>query len=401
MLFRGDTMSKLIIEKTKQAHNILKEKNIDMWLTFVRETSAYMDPVLPYIYGTDLTWQSALVFTRSGERIAIVGTFEAETARRTGVFSEVIPYNKSIKTPLLEVLTKFKPRQIAINFSVDDVYADGLGHGLYQVLSGFLEGSIFKDRLISSEGIISALRGRKTPAEIDLIKKAVFTTDEIYKSTFSFVQPGMSELQISAYMHDEVKKRGLTTSWDWEHNPTINAGPDSKVGHVGPTDLQIRRGQLLHFDFGVTENLYSSDIQRVVYFLKEGETNPPTEVQKGFDTIVTAIQAAYSVIKPGVSGLEIDSVARKVVTDAGYPEYKYATGHQLGRNAHDGGGILGPLWERYGDTPNWLLEEGQVYTLEPGLVVEGYGYLGIEEDVVVTKNGCEYLGKPQLELIIK
>ena len=276
-----------------------------------------------------------------------------------------------------------------------------MGHGLFQVLSGYLEGSVFEGRLISSKEIISALRGRKTPAEIELIKKAVLTTDEIYRSTFSFIQPGMSELQISGFMHDEVKKRGLTTSWDWEHNPTVNAGPDSEVGHVGPTDLQIKRGQLLHFDFGVTENLYSSDIQRVVYFLKEGESDPPAEVQRGFDTIVNAIQAAYSAIKPGVSGLEIDSIARKVVTDAGYPEYKYATGHQLGRNAHDGGGILGPLWERYGDTPNWLLEEGQVYTLEPGLAIEGYGYLGIEEDVVVTKNGCAFLGKLQKELIIK
>jgi hypothetical protein len=136
-------MSNLIIEKTKQAHNILKEKNIDMWLTFVRETSANMDPVLPYIYGTDLTWQSALIFTRSGDSIAIVGTFEADAARRIGVFSEVIPYNESFKSPLLEVLNRFKPGQIAVNFSADDVYADGLGHGLYQVLSGFLEGSIF------------------------------------------------------------------------------------------------------------------------------------------------------------------------------------------------------------------------------------------------------------------
>jgi Xaa-Pro aminopeptidase len=97
----------------------------------------------------------------------------------------------------------------------------------------------------------------------------------------------------------------------------------------------------------------------------------------------------------------VDAVARKVITDAGYPEFLYATGHQLGRACHDGGALLGPPWERYGTTPYMPVEVGQVYTLEPAVVVPGYGYMGLEEDVVVTENGAVFLGEPQTKIIVK
>ena len=394
-------MATLVQEKANQAVGILKEKNIDLWMTFVRETSAGGDPVLPLIYGTDLTWQSALIFTKNGDRIAIVGTFETDTAEKTGAFEEVIGYDTSVREPLLDVLNRLNPQSIALNYSKDDVFSDGLGHGLYQVLMGYLEDTVFADRIMSSREIIGALIGRKTPEEIKRIIKAIKTTLEIYENTFDYVEVGMTEKQIADFMHAQLDERGIGASWDKPHCPTINAGPDSPAGHVSPTELKVQPGQLLHFDFGVKENDYCSDTQRTIYILGEGESQPPDEVIKGFQTVVDSVQAAVKAMKPGVTGVMIDDISRKVITDSGFPEFMHATGHQLGRHAHDGGGILGPQWERYGDLPNWELEAGQVYTVEPHVVVPGYGFIGTEEDVVITKNGCEFLSKPQKELIVK
>jgi Xaa-Pro aminopeptidase len=311
----------------------------------------------------------------------------------------VVLYDEAFGPVLLETLEKLNPQKIAINYSENDPVADGLSLGMYRILQSYLAGTPFADRLISAEVLIGALRGRKTPEEVARIRAAVATTAEIYDATFAYLQPGMSELEIAGFMHRQLDELGLGPAWDLAHCPTVNAGPDSPVGHVGPLEIRAQRGQLVHFDFGVRQDDYCSDIQRLVYLLEEGESEAPPNVQDAFGTVVSAVQKAVAAMKPGVTGLEIDTIARGVITDAGFPEYKYATGHHLGRAAHDGGGVLGPQWERYGDSPNRKLEAGHVYTVEPGLALPGYGYIGLEEDVLITENGAEFLGEPQTKLI--
>ncbi len=394
-------MPSIVQEKVDQAIGILQEQEVDLWLTFVRETSQDSDPVLPLIYGHGLTWQSALMLTRSDERIIILGQFEAETARRTGAYTTILPYHQSIHPELLQILERLDPRQIAINFSKNDVSADGLTFGMYTMLRGYLSGTPFEDRLVSAEAIIAALRGRKTPTEVARIRAAVQTTQQIYDKTYDAVKVGMSELQIADFMHAQLKEYGVEAAWEYGSDPAVNAGPESPAGHSSPTTQKLKPGQLLHFDFGIRQDEYCSDLQRMMYFLAPGESRPPQAVQHAFETVRHALQTAVQAMKPGVAGVEIDRIARAIVTDGGYPQFMHATGHQLGRDAHDGAGILGPEWERYGDTPHYPLEAGQVYAVEPSLFVPGYGSLGLEEDVLITEDGAEYLGQPQNELIVK
>ncbi len=393
-------MQPITAEKVRQAIDILDELGIDAWLTFVRETIEAGDPILPLILGQHLTWQSALILTRSGERIAIVGRYDDEAVRSTGVWTDVASYVQGVREPLVETLRRIDPGALAINFSRDDLVADGLSHGMYLLLHDYLADTPYLERLIGADGIIGALRGRKSPGEIERIRAAIATTQEILEDVSGFAKPGKTERDVAKFMKDSVSRRQLGLAWDEAKCPIVNTGPESMIGHGIPSDLVIEPGHVFHIDFGVKQDEYCADLQRCWYVPRQGETAPPEPVRRAFDTVRRAIEAAATTLKPGVEGWEVDAAARSTVTDAGYPEYQHATGHTVGRSAHDGGGTLGPKWERYGQTPCRKAEVGNVFTLELGIenIDGGAGYLGLEEMVVVTKDGCEFLSTPQRAL---
>ena len=388
----------IVREKLDQAVEVLKEKGIDLWLTFVRETSQVPDPCLDLLLGFGLTWQSALMISSSGERIAIVGRFDVDNVKGMGGYRTVVGYDQSIREPLLDHLARQDPRQVALNFSESDPAADGLTHGMFRVLEKIVEGTKYASRFVSAEEVIGALRGRKSPTEVSRIKAAIQATEAIFRHVSSLIQPGLAERELARLFHDAASQEGLGLAWGMDYCPAITAGPDSPFGHAMPGDFTIQRGHLLQVDFGVQKGGFVSDLQRTWYLLDEGEMEPPADVLAGWEASRKALEAGRAVLHPGVRGWEVDQVARETLTKTGYPEYMHAFGHHVGRTAHDGATILGPHWDRYGTSVDGLVEAGNVFAIELGVQVPGRGYIGCEEDVLVTPQGAEYLSEPQTEL---
>jgi len=388
-------MSSITHAKLDQAVHLLQRSGLDAWLTFVRETVEGCDPALPLILEGGLTWQSALIVTAKGKKIAIVGNYDADALKVSGDWDEVIPYVQGIHEDLLAVLDREInsdiPR-IGVNYSTDDCKADGLSHGMFMLLRSYLQGTRFEDSLESAESVVTRLRAQKTPEEIARMRNAIVETDKLFEEVARFCKVGVSELALQQHIHALMAERGLGFAWDRVGNPIVNFGPHSMIGHGIPSPaITMEPGMIVHLDLGVITDGYASDIQRC-WFVGD---SVPDDVQRALEAVVGAIRAGAEVLKPGVQGWQVDEAARAYLVEHGYPEYMHAFGHQVGRIAHDGGAVLGPRWERYGRTPCIPVATDEVYTMELGIDVPGRGYLGLEEMVRITEDGIEYLSTPQ------
>jgi Xaa-Pro aminopeptidase len=390
----------LVQEKLEQATQVLNELDVDLWMLVARESDVLGDPSLPLIVGTSVTWESFFLVSHSGRHVAVVGTGDVENIRQTGAWTDVRGYVQGPATTLRTAIEELNPRQIALNYSTDNTMADGLTHGMYLRLQEMLGDSPLWERLITGEPIASKVRSRKSDEEQRRIRDAVKTTNDIWDRLEEWLRPGATEREIADFMHAQLESKGVGPAWDWHYCPGVTAGPNSPIGHAGPTDIAVEPGQLLTLDFGVKQNDYTSDMQRTFYFLCSGEGRAPEPVQRAFRIISGVIQDAARILKPGVAGWEVDRVGRETFEREGIEEWGFALGHQIGRAVHDGGCLLGPRWDRYGQRPYDLVEEGQVFTLEIAMNVPDYGRVSLEEDVVVTASGCEFLSPPQIDPIL-
>ena len=394
-------MNTLVRQKIEQAVGLLQEHDVDLWVAqFARETHLHPEPQQDLLIGASVTWPSAFLIARDGRTLALVGSGDADEMRRAGLYDEVIGYVQGIGPALLEALDRLRPRSIALNYSVDDHSADAITHGMFLLWQQLLAGTPYAERSISAAPLLGHLRSRKVAAEVERIRAAVEQAEAIFDHIQGFLRPGVTERQVHAFVTDLMRAEELEPAWDIAHCPHVAIGPETGLGHVGPSDITAAPGHLVFVDFGVRVDGYCSDLQRTFYLLRPGEERPPAAVQACFETLLSAVEAGAAALRPGMAHWQADQAARETLLAAGYAEPQFAFGHHLGRAAHDGGGTLGPHWERYGATPDLPVEAGNVFALEFAIPCPepGHGYISLEEDVLVGEHGVEWLSRRQREL---
>ena len=389
----------LIRAKHRQAAGLMKEHGIETWLIqFARETGMRPDP-LGYLVGGSVTWPSAFLLNQDGTTAAIVGSGDAGTFGTTGLWTELRAFRDGPGDDLLDLLGRWDPKTLGVTWSESDDTADGVTHGMYLLLERLLAGTRFAERLRSAGQLASDVRGIKLPEEVDAIARAVRHTEELLARIESRLEQGITEIGLQREVHGWVREAGWKFSWDDDYCPMVNFGQPAFLGHAGPTERALEPGDVIHVDVGLIVDGFASDLQRTWYWRRPGEGEAPPDVSRTFDAVRAALDAGVAAIRPGAKGFEVDAASRSTVAEWDYPEPGFAFGHGCGRVAHDGSGLLGPEWERYGDSPRFTIREGNVFAVEMDLEVPGYGGLiGLEEEVVVTPEGARYLSIPQREL---
>lgn len=377
-------------QKRRQAQALLDPG--DLWMTVARESMQRPEPALSLVAGVNVTWDSLFLLTHD-DAVAIVGRFDADAVPEGW---RVRTYDADLSGVLNEEMTRLNPRRVLVNTSEHDPLSDGLTVGLQQKLRAWLP-----DReLDSAETLLGTLRSVKSPEEHQAILDAVQVTERHLHDLRRTVKPGWTETDVLQYLHGRCRADGVEPAWGWPTCPNVHIGPHARPSHGPAGQHSLGPGMLLHIDYGVRlPHGYSADLQRTYYqpFETEGLSAP---VEDAFRACWNALQAGADALRPGAAGHEVDAAARRALMRAGYPEYQHALGHALGRATHDGGTLLGPRWPRYGRAVEGIVRAGEVYTLELGTFVEGHGFIGLEEDVIVWDGGLTWLSQRQDDLYL-
>lgn len=379
----------------------IRKNDVDAWMIMGRETIMNSEPILPVLGDMSFIIATTLIFTKD-KCLAIVSPLDVDGYRMIDGIDEVYEYPTTMEETIIEVLNKLKPHKVALNINSADAAADGLTLGMYNsLMEDVLPHLEVKPEFVSSMPIVSEVRGRKTASQIEKIRLCAIKADEYLRRVPEVCKEGTTSIEIYNFLHEVAESEGFGMSWAYSQCPSVSCDPDVKQGHSGIIDTPLKKGCTINIDYGVAKDGYCSDLQRMYYVLKDDEDDAPEEVKKAFYLVRDAIDAARKFMRAGVTGFEVDQVARHMIVDEGFDSWNAALGHQVGHVTHDGGTILANRRPRYNkpeliDTP---LQVGNVFTIEPGVEVAA-GRIGIEEDVVITENGTEYLVEPQRELIL-
>lgn len=392
---------KLDQEKLPIIYEALKKNQVDAWLITGRESIMKSEPVLPVLGDMDFIIATTLIFTADERCLAIVSPLDVEGYKLIEGIDEVYEYTTTMEETIHEVLSTLKPKKLALDYSSGDASADGLTVGMYMMLEKIFNRLDYQIETVSAFPIISEVRGRKTSSQIAKIKHCAIVADEYLRRVPEICKKGTTSLDIFNFLHDVAYNDGYGMSWADSQCPGVSVDPNVPSGHMGIIETPIVPGYLINIDYGVSKDGYCSDLQRMYYVLKEGEEDAPEHVKKAFYLVRDAVNEAKEFMRAGVTGFEVDQIARHKIVDWGYDSWNAALGHQVGHQTHDGGTLLANRRPRYNrpeliDTP---LQVGNVFTIEPSINIPE-GRIGLEEDVVITENGTEWLVEPQRELIL-
>lgn len=230
--------------------------------------------------------------------------------------------------------------------------------------------------LVPTTGVVERLRHVKTPDEIATIRQAASIADEAFLEILPMIKPGARERDVALELEFAMRRRGAEKL----AFPTILAsGPRGSLPHGVASEKVISRGELVTIDFGAVFNFYCSDATRTVVV---GEAD--ARQKEIYEIVLAAQRKAVAAIRPGVTGAEVDAVARQIISDHGHAEhFGHGLGHGVGLEVHEG--------PRLSKTGKDTLVPGMVVTAEPGIYVAGWGGVRIEDLVLVTENGAEVL----------
>lgn len=258
-----------------------------------------------------------------------------------------------------------------------------LPYALWRELSDVLEGVV---ALVPAPDLVDRLRMVKDPDEIETLRESIILNEAAFAHLARTVRPGVTERELAWEMENFVRTHGGEgVSFD----PITVGGPNSAIPHAQPSDRPVRADELVLFDIGAKLGGYCSDMTRTVCI-----DSVPGQLEEVWRVVVDAQAEAEARARPGLTGAEVDAIARGVIQAAGYgDQFVHGTGHGVGLEIHE------PPWI----TPTRgvdVLEPGMVFSIEPGVYLPGVGGVRMEDLLLLTEDGPEVLSTSPKKLYL-
>jgi len=324
-------------------------------------------------YITDFTGTAGVAIVSKDQAVFITDFRYTEQAAKQISGFEIVQHTKTLIEEVGVQLDKLGVKNVG--FEKDD-----MSYALYESYKKAVNAE-----LVPVSGLVEKIRLIKTPQELNIIKAAADIADAAFEHIISFISPGKTELEVSNELEFFMRNQGATSS---SFDIIVASGLRSALPHGVATDKVIEKGDFVTLDFGALYNGYISDITRTV-----AVGQPSEQLKEIYQIVLDSQLLSLDKVKPGMTGIEADAVARDYIKSKGYGEaFGHSLGHGIGLEVHEGPGLS--------FRSETVLEEGMVVTIEPGIYVPGVGGVRIEDDTVITATGNEKLTHSTKELLI-